>query len=59
MTTQFLSVLLPWQSDLQQLIAAIETALSQHGQPLRWAIAAREGAMVRVEAVVTPCLGDR
>lgn len=59
MTTQFLSLLLPWQVDLQQLIATIETALQQHGQPLRWAIAAREGSMVRIEAVVTPCSGDR
>lgn len=59
MQTQFVSLNLPWQSDLQCLIQAIETALRQQGEPLRWAIAARDGSMVRIEAVVTPCLGDR
>ncbi|WP_126147110.1 hypothetical protein [Synechococcus elongatus] len=59
MQTQFVSLTLPWQSELDCLIQSIETALRQQGEPLRWAIAAREGSMVRVEAVVTSCLGDR
>lgn len=59
MQTQFVSLSLPWQPNLDRLVRSIEAALRQQGEPLRWAIAAREGSMVRIEAVVTPCSGDR
>lgn len=59
MQTQFVSLSLPWQPDLDRLIRSIEAALRQQGEPLRWAIAAREGDQIRIEAVVTQCAGDR
>lgn len=55
MKTSLVTIQVPLQSSTVDLRAAIETALSQYGEPLRWAITAIEHQtqLVQVEAVVT------
>ena len=55
MKTSLVTIQVPLQSSTVDLRAAIETALSQYGEPLRWAITAIEHQtqLAQVEAVVT------
>ncbi|NJN30384.1 MAG: hypothetical protein HC824_08085 [Synechococcales cyanobacterium RM1_1_8] len=55
METQFITLQLPTQASPGATRRAIETALSERGQPLRWAITAldKATAMATVEAIVT------
>lgn len=55
MKTSLVTIQVPLQTSTAALRDAIETALSQHGQPLRWAITTIDDGSQRahVEAVVT------
>ncbi|HEY9826651.1 MAG TPA: hypothetical protein V6D19_14495 [Stenomitos sp.] len=52
MTTQFITLELDLETAMPQLRSAIESQLVLQGEPLRWAIAAVNEGIVRVEAVV-------
>ena len=55
MESNFISVELPLEDSPTQMEQAIEIALKQWGDPLRWAVMAVDAShqMVRVEAIVT------
>ena len=55
METQFVTIQVPIQASTGETRNAIEAALAELGQPLRWAITAldKTQAMATVEAIVT------
>lgn len=55
MTTHFIEVDVDLQDSPLKMQQVIETALQEHGQPLRWAVTAvdTEQQKARVEAIVT------
>ncbi len=55
METQFVTIQVPTQTSPGETRSAIEAALSELGQPLRWAITALDKAqsLATVEAIVT------
>lgn len=52
MQTQFVTLAIDIADDSLRLRDVIESALSEYGEPLRWAIVAVQGAIAQVEAVV-------
>jgi hypothetical protein len=59
--SNFISLELPLEDSPSQMQHAIEIALKQWGDPLRWAVTAvdRANQMIRVEAIVTQRLTQR
>lgn len=53
MNTAFITLALPIPATITELYTAIETALSHHGEPLRWAITRIEHQTAHIEAIVT------
>lgn len=55
LNTHFLTLSLPLADVVADPVAAVELALHQHGEPLRWAITQVDAAtgLATVEAVVT------
>ena len=58
METQFVTIQVPIQSEPGETRDRIEAALSELGQPLRWAITAIDKAqsLATVEAIVTSAI---
>ncbi|HEY9689139.1 MAG TPA: hypothetical protein V6D46_04035 [Coleofasciculaceae cyanobacterium] len=53
MTTHFIEVEIDLNESPIALPQAIEAALQQHGEPLRWAVTQQTGNQATVEAIVT------
>ncbi len=53
MTTHFITAEIDLNQNQENLVEAIETTLSEQGEPLRWAITEVDNQTAKVEAVVT------
>ncbi|MGF1517139.1 MAG: hypothetical protein ACFCVB_04955 [Nodosilinea sp.] len=53
LSTHFITIDISLGGAGEDLVAAIEAALAEHGEPLRWAITQVSSQTATVEAVVT------